>query len=711
MRILLLAMFAIAAQAELSFNRDVRPILSENCFQCHGFDRNTREGDLRIDVPPGDEALADVIDRITHPDPEERMPPADSAKSLSGAQIATLKQWVKEGAKYEKHWAYIPPVRPKAPATGAIDSFVHARLKAEGLAPSPPADRVTLARRLAFDIIGMPLPPERVDAFVADGDYDALLDELLASPHLGERMAVYWLDLVRWADTMGFHSDDERFSTPYRDYVIDAFNANMPYDQFTREQLAGDLLPDATLAQKVASGYNRMNQVTGEGGAQPKEYRAKYMSDKTRTTASVWLGSTLACAECHDHKFDPFTIDDFYNFAAFFADLEEPDLVSKGRRSAIFAPTIEVPQKDGSKAHTVVSKARSKPRTMRVLARGNWMDESGAEALPAVPKFLGSLAVEGRANRLDLANWIVAADNPLTARVWVNRLWYLFFGNGLSVVLDDLGIQGEWPSHPELLDWLAVEFVESGWDSKHIIRLIAESASYKQRSQAGDLAAIDAANRLLARQSRPRIAAEFVRDTALSVSGLLTPQIGGRSAKPYQPAGYWADSYKSVGNPHKYVQDHGPKLYRRGLYTFWKRTFTHPALLAFDAPSREECVARRPSSNTPLQALVLLNDPTFVEAARALAQRSLEAANEDDARLTWAVRQVLSRAPDAAESAILKNLLTQNRGRYKADAKAAAALLKVGEAPVSADLDPAELAAWTAVCRALLNLHEAITRF
>jgi cytochrome c553 len=712
MRFLLFAIFASAAHAELSFNRDVRPILSENCFQCHGFDRNTREGDLRLDIPPNAEALKDVIDRITHPDPEEHMPPADSAKSLSDAQIATLKQWIKEGAKYEKHWAYIPPTRPKPPAgKNAIDSFVQARLNAEGLVPSPPADRVTLARRLAFDLIGMPLPPERVDAFVADGNYSALLDELLSSPHFGERMAVYWLDLVRWADTMGFHSDDERFSTPYRDYVIDAFNANMPYDQFAREQLAGDLMPNATIAQQVASGYNRMNQVTGEGGAQPKEYRAKYMADKTRTTASVWLGSTLACAECHDHKFDPFTIDDFYSFAAFFADLEEPDLVSKGRRSAIFSPTIEVPQKDGSKTHTVVSKARSKPRIMRVLARGNWMDKSGAIAEPQVPKFLGSLAVEGRASRLDLANWIAATDNPLTARVWVNRLWYLLFGNGLSVVLDDLGFQGEWPSHPKLLDWLAVEFVESGWDSKHIIRLIAESATYQQSSEAGDLAQIDAKNRLLARQGRPRIAAEFVRDTALRVSGLLTPKIGGRSVKPYQPAGYWADSYKSVGNPHKYKQDHGPQLYRRGVYTFWKRTFAPPAMLTFDAPSREECVARRPSSNTPLQALVLLNDPTFVEAARALAQRSLQAADSDGERLTWAVRQVLSRAPDAAESAILATLLAQNRTRYKADAEAAAALLKVGEEPVPDGLEAAELAAWTAVSRALLNLHETITRF
>ncbi|MFT5131393.1 MAG: cytochrome c553, partial [Rhodothermales bacterium] len=367
MKWLVVAIFASAAHAELSFNRDVRPILSENCFQCHGFDRNTREADLRLDIQPDAEALKEVINRITHPDPEEQMPPADSAKSLTRAQIATLKQWIKEGAKYEKHWAYIPPVRPKAPpasdwAAGPIDSFVEARLKTAGLTPSAPADRVTLARRLAFDIIGMPLPPERVDAFVADGDFNALLQELLASAHFGERMAVYWLDLVRWADTMGFHSDDERFSTPYRDYVIDAFNANMPYDQFTREQLAGDLLPDATIAQRVASGYNRMNQVTGEGGAQPKEYRAKYMSDKTRTTASVWLGSTLGCAECHDHKFDPFTIDDFYSFAAFFADLEEPDLVSKGRRSAIFAPTIEVPQEDGSMVHSLVSKARKKPR-------------------------------------------------------------------------------------------------------------------------------------------------------------------------------------------------------------------------------------------------------------------------------------------------------------------------------------------------------------
>ncbi len=769
--ILAAAVIGSAAAAELpetiSFNRDIRPILSENCFQCHGFDKETREADLRLDVResaletrngyativPGNPGESELIYRIESDDEDDVMPPPDSEKSLTAHQKSLLRQWIEEGAAYEKHWAYIPPVRPAVPESGRfdnpVDAFVARRLDREGLEFSKEADARTMVRRLSFDLNGLPPEPGLVESYLRGdipGGYEGLVDHFLNAPQFGERMAVYWLDLVRWADTMGFHSDDERRSTPYRDYVIDSFNENRPFDRFTIEQLAGDLLPDPTTSQLVASGYNRMNQVTGEGGAQPKEYRAKYMSDKTRNVASVWLGSTLMCAECHDHKFDPFTMKDFYSMAAFFADLDEPDLVSSGRRTGIFHPSIQLDpeisnqmdqidteiaalRESGADRNeirkleqkrerismnglwTVISKQREEPRMIRILPRGNFLDETGPLVDPAIPEFLGSISKDGRADRLDLARWLTSGENPLTSRVMVNRLWYLFFGSGLSAVLDDLGYQGEWPSHPDLLDWLAVEFMESGWDIKHMVRLLVTSSTYRQTSRVSDeLMEVDAGNRLYARQSRFRLQAEFIRDTALEVSGLLTQQIGGPSARPYQPDGYWADSYKSVGVPHVYHQDTGEKLYRRGLYTFWKRTFVHPEMLTFDAPNREECVAQRPISNTPLQALVLLNDPAFVEASRVLAQTTVDQFTSPDLRLDHIYRRTLQRRPTSDERSVLLDLVKTHQAHFSANPEKARELLDVGEYPVPEHLPVTEVAAWTSAARAVLNLHETITR-
>lgn len=758
----------------IKFNRDIRPLLSENCFQCHGFDKNTREADLRLDTAAGSTMITGdrdqpaiipgrskdslLVKRIFTEDPDDVMPPPESTKSLSDHERDLLRRWIDQGAEYEEHWAYIKPLKPEIPVADShshpIDRFIESGLNGTNMEFSEPATSRELVRRLSFDFLGMPPEVELVERYanVAQDSvaYGKLVDELLASPHFGERMAVYWLDLVRWADTMGFHSDDERFATPYRDYVIESFNQNIPFDQFTREQIAGDLLPGASTNQLIASGYNRMNQVTGEGGAQPKEYRAKYMADKTRNLASVWLGSTLGCAECHDHKFDPFTAKDFYSFAAFFADLEEPDLVSNGRRTGIFHPSIQVDptvaaqiesidatirkleQNKGSQEEiqklkkqkesierkgtwTVISKKREKPRMMRVLPRGNFLDESGEVVEPAIPEFLGSIEKEeGRLDRLDLANWIVDAENPLTARVLVNRLWYLMMGRGLSSVLDDLGYQGDWPSHPELLDWLSVELIESDWNIKHILHLIATSETYRQTSSVAPVKrAADPENRLFARQFRQRVQAEFIRDTALKVSGILNPKIGGRSNRPYQPEGYWDDSYKSVGNPHKYHQDHGDNLYRRGLYTFWKRTFLHPEMLTFDAPNREECVAQRPVSNTPLQALVLLNDPTFVESARVLAQKTLTSPDLGDGflpRLNFIWQSVLQRHPIETEVETLKRLHAATSAHYTGNPQQAAALIQVGEYPHSDEVDPVQLASWISITRAALNLHETITR-
>ncbi|MDZ4684871.1 MAG: PSD1 and planctomycete cytochrome C domain-containing protein [Planctomycetaceae bacterium] len=1000
---------ATAADAPLpervEFNRDVRPILSDTCFRCHGPDKNHREAELRLDLAEGYAGTADhpgvvtardvgkskLFARITSTDPDEVMPPKSLGKTLSARDIAVIKKWIEQGAEYQGHWAFIPPQRPALPtvknaqaASGEIDRFVLARLETAGLALNPEADRVTLCRRLSFDLTGLPPKPDEVDAFVNDSRpdaYERLVERLLESPHYGERMAVYWMDLVRFADTAGYHSDNPRDIAPYRDYVINAFQQNLPYDRFTTEQLAGDLLPNPTTWQQVASGYNRLLQTTEEGGAQAKEYRAKYSADRVRNVSSVWLGATMACCECHDHKYDPFLTRDFYSVAAFFADVQEADigrrepgllvpdawqsqrlaefdaqiataqqklqtlaeqlvatntdwtaeldtdagwetlsptevrvegdsqllrqedgsykvdgkvaaketyvatidtelrnvtglrlealaddsLPSKGPGSAPngnFVLTefkVLVPKADGKpdavkltksvadhaqdkfavaaavdgkndtgwavlpkvgESHlaifdaekpfltesgqftvrlefqsqhaqhsigrwrlsatiipaptthwvpteirdvlaiapadrtaeqtkrlveffrdqsprfqterqavqsiqvgrqkfvdtiprSLITTALKEPRTVRVLPRGNWMDDSGEVREPAIPTFLGQIDVaDRRANRLDLANWLVSKDNPLTARVMVNRMWKLFYGTGLSKTVEDLGSQGEWPTHPELLDWLAVEFRDSGngWDVKHMVRLMVTSRTYRQSSKLTPQArAADPYNRLLSAQNRFRLDAEFLRDNALSIAGLLSPRIGGESVKPYQPDGYW--DYLNFPK-RTWVHDKGELLYQRGLYTHWQRSFLHPEMLIFDAPSREECVADRPRSNTPQQALALLNDPGYVEAARVFATRIItDGGGTPASRLRWAFRRALSRNPEDDELALLLKLLDKHRAEYAADTAAADALLKAsGESPVPDGLNRVDLAAWTSIARTLLNLHETVTR-
>ncbi len=763
--LVLLGVFAVpslasAAEKPIDFNRDVRPILSDKCFACHGPDKKHRKADLRLDVEkdalasgvlaPGKPAESSLVERITA-EKTGRMPPVKSGKKLTPTEIDILKRWIASGAKYATHWAFVPPVKHAPPTTrhptaSWIDAFVLARLEREGLAPSPPADRRTLARRLHFDLTGLPPPPEEVDAFIADTSPDAgekLVDRLLASEHFGERMASYWLDQVRYADTVGYHGDQDHHAAPYRDYVIDAFNRNLAFDQFTREQLAGDLLPNPTTDQKIATCYNRLLQTSHEGGVQPKEYLAIYAADRVRNLSAVWMGATVGCAQCHDHKFDPYTARDHYALAAFFADVDEekhlrgggtdtvptkrpPEIPVHTRRERERLADLEakiatastpdlVKERDAlrkAQRLVMVTQALPTPRTMRVLPRGNWLDDSGPVVEPAIPAFLGKLDTKGRATRLDLANWLTDAKTGvggLTARVFVNRLWYLFFGAGLSRSLEDFGGQGEPPTHPELLDALAVAFVESGWDVKHLVKLIVMSRAYQQSSaERDDLRERDPENHLLARQGRWRLPAESIRDTALFASGLIVLDVGGLRARPYQPAGY----YRHLNFPKRtYVADTDAKQWRRGVYVHWQRQFLHPMLKAFDAPTREECTARRPRSNTPLAALVLLNDPTFVECARVLAQRTLAEAGPTDAdRLSFAFRQATARRPDAFERETLTKLLATNRATYQADAKAAGALLKVGLAPLPKDVGPAELAAWTAVCRVVLNLSETLTR-
>ncbi|MCH7726050.1 MAG: PSD1 domain-containing protein [Planctomycetes bacterium] len=776
---------SIGAAAEkklpvVQFNRDIRPILAENCFQCHGPDSGTREAELRLDKKDGlfakldgggvavaakDLKHSELYQRITSADQDERMPPADSGKQLSKEQIDLVRRWIEQGAAWQGHWAFIPPkqVDPPAPRDekwirNAADRFILARLEREGFSPSPAADRITLVRRLSFDLTGLPPAPAEVDAFVNDtsGDaYERVVDRLLASKHYGERMAMHWLDLVRYADSGGYHSDNEISISPYRDYVIHAFNDNMPFDQFTREQIAGDLLTNATIQQQVATGYIRLVKTTEEGGAQPGEYLVKMAADRVRTTSGTWLGLTLGCAECHDHKFDPLTTKDFYSFVAVFADVKERGHYRGGRRE----PEIMVPSREQAKrleeidlqlgrlnrsldetesqlgdvekkairseiaklnsekksieqkfTRTMVAAASAEPRQIRILPRGNWLDQTGAVVQPAVPASLPQPNTgKSKLSRIEFAEWLVSRNNPLTARVFVNRLWKLFFGMGISKRLDDIGTQGEWPTHPELLDWLAVEFMESGWDVKRMTKLLVMSNTYQQSSLTTEkLRQVDPQNRLYARQSRWRLDAEIIRDNALAISDLLVRKIGGRSVRPYQPAGYWSH----LNFPTRvWTPSSGEDQYRRGLYTHWQRTFVHPMMLAFDAPSREECTAQRPTSNTPKAALTLLNDPTFVEAARVFAARVIQEGGETPTqRIQWAWRMATARTPTPQESALLVRLFQATRDHYAANKEAANELLAVGIAPNPKDIDPVEIASWTAVARALLNLNETITR-
>ncbi|MEY5015424.1 MAG: hypothetical protein RIS92_1782 [Verrucomicrobiota bacterium] len=996
-----------AGTGEVRFNRDVRPILSDLCFNCHGFDEKARKGERRLDtkdgafaehegvraIVPGDLTKSELVKRIRSVDPDDQMPPPKEVKRLSPEQRQVLERWIEQGAPYEDHWAYVVPAKVEVEkGRNPVDTLISRSHQEHGVKAAPEADRRTLHRRLSFDLLGLPPQPEEVDAFVADKSpeaYGRLVDRLLANPAFGERMAVPWLDVVRFADTIGYHSDTPRNVWPYRDYVIDAFNRNLPFDRFVREQVAGDLLEGSGVSQKVASGFNRLNLSTEEGGAQAKDYEVRMMTDRVRAIGTVFLGQTIGCAQCHDHKYDPISTRDFYRMGAFFADIKESaigrredgmlvpsaeqearlkdfdqrialaqgDIDRKGedreglRRAweltlkngptdvawAVLKPskvqsekgmkftleadgtvvagkdgaaqgaptkplpvsdayvvTVVLPEggpwnglrlealadeglpakgpglgkdgnflltdlsvKDGAEvvvlaeasatfeqkgypaknaitgrandakkawgigggtgkdqslyvefgrpvaggrtlvvtlrqiggetqmvgrfrlgathaptpvrapsvlnpanilaiivkeeskrspqeaallekhfravapvlapqrvAHAKLVSERTefektvprtlvsvsdKPRTVKILHRGDWQDDKGEEVTPGLPGYLSKKeGGDRRLTRLDLAEWLVSKENPLTARVFVNRVWKQFFGTGLSKVLDDFGAQGEAPLHGELLDWLAAEFRDGGWNVKGLVRLIVTSDAYRRSSvaSAAEIAA-DPLNRELGRQGRWRHDAEFVRDNALQVAGLLVNRVGGPSVKPYQPDGYWENLNFPVRT---WQADTGESQYRRGLYTWWQRSFLHPSMLAFDAPSREECVAERNRSNIPQQALVLLNDPTFVESARALAASSVGKGANHEARLDWMFRKVLQRVASPVERKTLLELVGRHQAGFAADRAAAKDVLTVGLA-ARPEGDEADIAAWTSVARVLLNLHETVSRF
>ncbi len=1067
---------SLAAQDEpVSFNRDIRPILSDVCFQCHGPDAKERKGDLRLDnaeqlfverdghriLVPGNPMKSELFRRLIATDSDEKMPPAASGKKLTPQQIETVRRWIAQGATYQGHWAFLAPTRPRVPETrnskhearNSIDSFVRSRLVREGLSPSPQANNATLLRRITLDLTGLPPSMDEIEEFLKDDTpdaYERVVDRLLASPRFGERFARPWLDAARYADTSGYQSDGDRSMWRWRDWVIEAFNDNKPFDEFTLEQLAGDLLPKPTMDQVLATGFNRNHRGNAEGGIIPEEYAVEYVVDRVDTTATVWLGLTLGCCRCHDHKFDPFSQREYYQVFAFFNNVPEkgraikfgnsppfvrtptrdqqrqlqamqfqqgfvegfsdrlmetvPTLqaewerrvaqklpaeidwtVTRGevlylpfdrdgqpaparsdatkkerhqpqplgpnsgppiikdadrvpvelgegrfgkaalfdgqRRFAVgdlanigffepfsmsawvradaesgtilsrmtddansdgynlcldngklqfnlikrwlddamrvetadpiplgrwvhvavsydgsrFAEGVKffvngqlakprivldelnqafaskdvfrvgfggltppfrgaiddvrlfdvqldaaevailsvpesvsriasLPPKNRSDAQsnklresfladhapenirsthrqlrqlelaerqfadsfptTMVMQETPEPRTTHVLIRGAY-DRPGEPVTPGVPKSLPvPLTSESRANRLHLARWLVDPANPLTARVTVNRFWQQLFGQGLVKTVDDFGSQGDWPTHPELLDWLAVEFggaadsrqptadsrdtVFQKWNIKRIIRELVTSATYRQSSQASaELLARDPDNRWLARGPRSRLSAEMVRDQALAASGLLVEQLGGPSIKPYQPEGLWDD----LQSTEKYVQDHGSALYRRGMYVFWKRTIAPPMMVTFDAAGRETCIVRETRTNTPLQALTLLNEVSFVEAARKLAERTLTSGSADfDRRLRFAFRAVLTREPNDREIAVLRNGVVRHLAHYRAHPAEAVDVLRTGESPADATLDPVEVAAWTAVSGLILNLDEAVTK-
>ncbi|MAX37186.1 MAG: hypothetical protein CME33_11565 [Gimesia sp.] len=1050
--ILLMSSASSLSAREFDFNRDVRPILSDLCFQCHGPDSSQRKADLRLDlqsgllgtakipgvVIPGKADESELLSRLISDDPDLHMPPASSEKQITAVQIATIQQWINQGARWQKHWAFIPPVRPAIPAVkqpdwvqNPIDAFVLARLEQEELAPAPPADRATLIRRLSLDLTGLPPTIAEQDAFFHDHTstaYQTLVARLLKSPHYGERMAMEWLDAARFADTSGYQTDGERHMWRWREWVIDAFNSNKPFDEFTIEQLAGDLLPQPTLNQKIATGFNRNHRSNSEGGIIFEEYLLEYAVDRVETTGTVWLGLTVGCARCHDHKYDPISQKDFYQLIAFFNNIPErgraikygnavpfvkaptqeqqqklssmdheiqqreqflkaaepelkqlqkaweqqhspadlklsfpekhlayhipfdgevrlevigkqtkdfyaektnasSDLISEeqsidaklpefkpgiagqalslnGRQQlatkqkpvlsdkdpfslvfwvkpaqlsgtllASLTPAqdesgfqialdqgqlkinmgprwlddairlqstrklnlnswsqivltyagnsqaedfqlyvngtpwdlevklniltggfsfpsplhfgaehendlflgllddlkiyrtrqsqewvtlnfvreplerlLQIPAADRSAAErlkiqrsflafhspeiyrtafldlqtlkedresyyrslptSMIMQDRKQPQPTFVLMRGEY-DKPGAQVSANIPASLGTLSEQQPRNRLGLARWLVDPQNPLTARVIVNRFWQMYFGNGLVKTTEDFGSQGSWPTHPELLDWLALEFIHSGWDVKHLQKLIVTSATYQQSSHVtSEKLKADPENQLLAHASRLRLPAELIRDQALFTSGLLNAEIGGPSVKPYQPAGVWKEIASQLYQP-----DTGEDLYRRSMYTFWKRTVPPPAMATFDAPSRETCIVKRSRTNTPLQALALLNDVTYVEAARKLAERMLEYHEQSPAaRIQYAMRLVLARDANERELPVLVNAMERSHSRFQKDTQAAQQLLSVGESQPNQQYDAAELAACTIVASLILNLDETINR-
>ncbi|GAB4041318.1 PSD1 and planctomycete cytochrome C domain-containing protein [Spirosoma jeollabukense] len=742
----------------VSYNFDIRPILSDKCSACHGPDANKREAGLRLDVPesafkalkehPGAHAvvagkpeLSQVFLRISSQDTSMLMPPVNSGLKLSTREIKLIEKWLRQGATYEKHWAFVAPKKPALPAISKkdwpkneIDYFILQKHEQKGLAPNDEADKERLLKRLSLDLTGLPPSLAMMDHFLADKSanaYEKAVDQLLKNPAYGEKMALHWLDLARYADSHGYQDDGYRTQWPWRDWVIHAFNKNMHYNDFVTWQLAGDFLsspkgwggpgtPDKE--QLLATGFNRNHKITEEGGVIPEEYRTMYVTDRTDLFGKGLLGVTMECAHCHDHKYDPFSQKEYYKLFAFFNNVKEIGIESVigGPDTYAKKPLMEICDEDVKDLLSFVNKLDTNKlivsvmtdldttRKTFILKRGVY-DAPGDEVEPGTPNAILPFKDSYPKNRLGLAKWMFDRQNPLTARVYVNQVWQEFFGKGIVKTPGDFGMQGELPSHPELLDWLAVDFMEHNWDIKRLVKQLVTSATYRQSAVISpEKLRTDPDNKYLARGPRYRIEAEFVRDLVLSSSGLLNRTIGGPSVKPYQPPGLWEGATSGRGLLSMYVQDHGAKLYRRGMYTLIKRTVPPPSMAIFDASNRDLCEVRRLKTNTPLQALVMLNDPTVLEASRVLAANLLREKNGVNDKINKAFRLIVNRKPTEKETAVLTSYYENEL--KKLDKAQAEKALAVGEYPIPKEVDKVKLAAMMRIVSTIYNLEETITK-
>lgn len=744
---------------EVDYNFHIRPILSDRCFKCHGPDANKREGDLRLDIEkdayaalkdnpklhaivPGDPENSAVWLRITTKDTAEVMPPIKSNLKLTENEIALIEKWIKQGAKYKPHWAFIAPVAAKLPKIdntdwpkNEIDYFTLAKMEQNGLEPNEEADKERLLKRVSLDITGLPPTLELQNRFLNDNSanaYEKVVDELLKSKHYGEKMAITWLDVARYADSHGYQDDGLRTMWPWRDWVINAFNQNYGYDKFLTWQLAGDLLikeqgkkEDDPIAKemRLATGFNRNHKITQEGGVVDEEYRIEYVTDRTNTFGKTFLGLTYECAKCHDHKYDPILQKDYYSAFAFFNQVPEKGIF--GTIDANFAdpPNMKIGdddvknilkfinKRDTGAVLVMVMQDKDTLRPTHILNRGNY-DQLGDVVTANMPQSI--LAFDSKKypqNRLGLSKWLIDAKNPLTARVFVNRIWQDFFGRGIVKTVGDFGMQGDLPSHPELLDWLSVDFRTHGWDIKRLVKQIVMSATYRQSGQVSkDKLAQDPENILLSRSSRVRLPAELVRDLVLSSSGLLNAEIGGPSVKPYQPKGLWESATSGRGLLKTYIQDHEDKLYRRGMYVFIKRTVPPPSMLIFDASNRDQCEVKRSRTNTPLQALVMLNDPTVLESARVMAEKLTLEKSSGDEKIEKAFRQVVCRTAKPKEIEILKKYFTDEKSSLAKNPKRVTEMLKVGETPQAQITDKGSAAALMQTILMVYNLEEVLMK-
>ena len=733
----------------VDFNFHVKPILSDRCFKCHGPDANTREANLRFDIEEDafaalgenkdryaivawDTSKSQLFHRIYATDPDDIMPPPESNLALSDYEKALLTKWIDQGAEWKKHWSFLPVQKPDIPEVhqkewvkNEIDNFVLSQLELKGISPSEIASKEKLIRRVSFDVTGLPPSVDEIEAFIKDEStnaYEKIVDRLLDSDAYAEKMAMHWMDVSRYADTHGYQDDLERIMFPWRDWVIHAFKQNMAYDAFVQWQLAGDLLPNPTREQIIATAFNRNHKITQEGGVIPEEYRVEYVSDRTQTFGTAFLGLTMECAKCHDHKYDPIRQKDFYSLYAFFNNIPEKGLIEP--YGAIPDPYIILTKEEIEEtldfirnADTLeeiplmVMKEMEVPRQAYVLNRGAY-DKPVDPVSPETPQSLIPYGNERPKNRLGLAEWLFQPDNPLTSRVLANRLWQQCFGQGIVSSSFDFGNQGSLPSHPELLDWLATKLIEEDWDIKRMLKYIVSSSTYMQSAKVSkELLELDPENLLLARAPRLRLDAEMIRDHALAISGLLNEEIGGPSVKPYQPPGLWEETTGGGGgSTAKYVPDEGSKVYRRSMYTFWKRTVPPPSMMTFDATTRDFCTVKRQSTSTPLQALVLLNDPQIIEASRVLADKAIDKADNEEARIAYMFRLATSRVPTEEELNNLVDYYEIEKERYSNHPEDADLLLSVGQYIQKEIVPKSETAAYAIVANAIFNLDETITR-